>query len=195
MITNTLRDAKGEKDANSGSNYIKGERRSCRFATISENGEVTMRNVITLSDIPKELHSWLKQEATRQSSLTGKRVGIYQVVVQAVREYKRRLENNAGKTKRANVPTMEMFRKKLQPAELESRRLCVPRSKWHFFGGVGNIITIKDGQDGSDCRVTVGSQYRLRMSDWYSRHKDVEPGDEIVFEQTDGTISVRVVST
>jgi len=149
-----------------------------------------MRNVITLSDMPKDLHNWLKQEAARQSSQKDRRVGIYEVVVQAVREYKRK----PGKTKAASkLATIEIFRKKLQPAEVESHRICVPKSKWFFFGGVGNTIIIKDGQDGSDCRVTVGSQYRLRMSDWYSRHKDVESGNEIVFEQMDGTISVRVV--
>jgi hypothetical protein len=153
-----------------------------------------MRNVITLSDMPKDLHNWLKQEAARQSSQKERRVGIYEVVIQAVREYKRKLRNNAGKTKTASkLATMEIFRKKLQPAEVGSHRICVPKSKWGFFGRVWNTMTIKDGQDGSACRITVGSQYRLMMSDWYSRHKDVGPGDEIVFEQTDGTMSVRVV--
>jgi hypothetical protein len=45
-----------------------------------------MRNVVTLSDIPKDLHDWLKKEAARRSKSSGKRVGISQVVAQAVRE-------------------------------------------------------------------------------------------------------------
>ncbi len=155
-----------------------------------------MRNVITLSDMPKDLHNWLKQEAARQSSKKGKRVCIYEVVVQAVSEYRRRPVNDGVNTKTAGtVGMMEIFRKKLQPAEVRSHRVCVPKSKWDFFGRIWNTLTIRDGQDGSACRMTVGSQYRLMMSDWYSRHKDVEPGDEIVFEQTDETISVRVISS
>ena len=51
-----------------------------------------MRNVITLSDFPEDLHEWLRKEAASRSRLSGKRVGIYHVVVHAVREYKDRLD-------------------------------------------------------------------------------------------------------
>ena len=53
-----------------------------------------MRNVVTLSDIPPDMHQWLKDEAERQSEKTGKRVGIYQVVVQAIEKYRAELEGS-----------------------------------------------------------------------------------------------------
>ncbi len=51
-----------------------------------------MRNVVTLSDIPPEMHAWLKDEADRLTELTGKKVRIYQVVIKAIDEYKTRVE-------------------------------------------------------------------------------------------------------
>lgn len=53
-----------------------------------------MRNVVTLSDIPPDMHQWLKDEAERQSEKTGKRCAIYQVVVQAIEKYRAELEGN-----------------------------------------------------------------------------------------------------
>lgn len=53
-----------------------------------------MRNVVTLSDIPPDMHQWLKDEAERQSEKTGKRCALYQVVVQAVEKYRAELEGN-----------------------------------------------------------------------------------------------------
>jgi len=152
-----------------------------------------MRNVITLSDIPKDLHDWLKKEAARRTRLTGKRVGIYQVVVQAVQEYKGRLENHSRK-RGIFIPTMELFRKKIQPSEMKRGCVCVPKGKWFYFGRVGNNIAMQDSADGSTCSVMVGSQYRLGMRSWYSRHRKIKPGDEIIFEQTNGTISIKVVT-
>jgi hypothetical protein len=86
-----------------------------------------MRNVITLSDIPKELHDWLKIEAARRSKLSGKRVGIYQVVIQAIRELKGRTEN-PSRRRGIVLPRFELFRKKIQPSELKRGCICVPKS-------------------------------------------------------------------
>jgi len=47
-----------------------------------------MRNVVTLSDIPADLHQWLREEARRQTEKEGKRVPIYTIVIKAIREYK-----------------------------------------------------------------------------------------------------------
>lgn len=52
------------------------------------------RNVVTLSNIPRELHDWLKQEAVRLSEKTGKRTGLYQVVLLAIERYRASVENN-----------------------------------------------------------------------------------------------------
>ncbi len=60
-----------------------------------------MRNVVTLSDVPQDVHDWLKQEAARQSEKTGKRVGLYQVVLQAINKYRADLENNHSSEKEA----------------------------------------------------------------------------------------------
>jgi len=54
-----------------------------------------MRHLVTLSDIPEEMHAWLKQEAARLGEKTGRRVHIYQVVHIAVNEYKSRVEAEA----------------------------------------------------------------------------------------------------
>lgn len=58
-----------------------------------------MRNVVTLSNVPPDMHDWLKQEAARQAKKTGKRVGLYQVVMQAVEKYRADLENNPASGK------------------------------------------------------------------------------------------------
>lgn len=152
-----------------------------------------MRNVITLSDIPKELHDWLKIEAARRSKLSGKRVGIYQVVIQAIRELKGRIENPSRRRGIA-IPIIELFRKKIQPSELKRGCICVPKSQQDRFGR-GNTITMRDADDGSTILVPVLSQGRLDMSNWYRRHSKVKPGDEIIFEQqTDGFINIKVIA-
>lgn len=58
-----------------------------------------MRNVVTLSNIPPDMHDWLKQEAARQAEKTGKRVGLYQVVMQAIEKYRADLEKNPDSEK------------------------------------------------------------------------------------------------
>lgn len=64
-----------------------------------------MRNVVTLSDIPEETHSWLKQEAIRLTEKTGQKTRLYQVVLKAVDEYKARVEAELlSKKEVANVP-------------------------------------------------------------------------------------------
>ena len=52
------------------------------------------RNVVTLSNIPPDLHQWLREEAFRQSEKAGKKVGIYNIVVQAIQKYQTDLEVN-----------------------------------------------------------------------------------------------------
>ena len=152
-----------------------------------------MRNVVTLSDIPKDLHDWLKTEAARRSRFSGKRVGICHVLVQAVREYKERVEK-PSRRRGITIPIVELFRKRIQPSELRRGCICVPKTKWFHFGRVGNTITMRDADGGSTILVTVLSQYRLRMRSWYSRHSRVKPGDEIIFEQqTDGFINIKVI--
>lgn len=151
-----------------------------------------MRNVITLSDVPRELHDWLKTEAARRTKLSGKRVGIYQVVVQAVREYKDRLESRPSRRRRV-IPKMELFRKKIRPSELGRGCMCVPKARQFYFGRVGNTIAMQDAADSSTCLIPVQSQYRLKMDDYYSRHTAIKVGDEIVFEQIDGTIHIRLL--
>ena len=151
-----------------------------------------MRNVITLSDIPKDLHDWLKKEATRRSRQSGKKVGIYQVVIQAVQELKGKVEN-PSRRRRIDIPIVELFRKKIQPSELRRGCICVPKTQRSHFG-IGNTITMRDEDDGSTILVPVRSQYRLGMRNWYKQHGKVKPGDEIIFEQqTDGFINIKIL--
>ena len=150
-----------------------------------------MRNVVTLSDIPKDLHDWLKKEATQRSKLSSKRVGISQLVTQAIRELKEKVEKPSRRY-RVEIPIMEIFRKKIMPAELKRGCICIPRTQQRPFG-VGNTITMRDAADGSTVLVPVQSQHRFNMRDWYNRHSNVKPGDELIFEQqTDGFIDIKV---
>lgn len=52
-----------------------------------------MRNVVSLSDVPQDLHLWLKAEAKRQSAEQGVKVKLYQVVVQALQRFRRDVDN------------------------------------------------------------------------------------------------------
>lgn len=152
-----------------------------------------MRNVVTLSDIPKELHDWLRKEAARRSKSSGKRVGISQVVTQAVRELKGKVEN-PSRRRGIVIPKMEIFRKRIKPAELKRGCVCAPKMQWPRFG-IGNTITMRDAEDGATVLVPVQSQHRLGMRNLYSRHGNIKPGDELVFEQqTDGIINIKVVA-
>ena len=152
-----------------------------------------MRNVVTLSDIPKDLHDWLKKEAARRSKSSGKRVGISQVVTQAVRELKGKVDNHSRR-RGIVIPKMEIFRKRIKPAELKRGCVCAPKAQWPRFG-IGNTITMRDAEDGSTILVPVQSQHRLGMHSLYSRHVKVKAGDELIFEQqTDGIINIKVVA-
>ena len=88
---------------------------------------------------------------------------------------------------------MEIMSEKLQPAEVRRHCVCVPKEKQHLFSAVGQKITVEDKETGSIYDVAVGSQYRLGMRSWYSKHNEVRPGDIIVFEQKNSHISVSVL--
>jgi hypothetical protein len=51
-----------------------------------------MRNVISISDMPADLHQWLKEEAERESKEAGRPVYMYQILIRAAEEYKARAE-------------------------------------------------------------------------------------------------------
>jgi hypothetical protein len=147
-----------------------------------------MRNVITLSDVPKDLHDWLKLEAARRSKKANKRIGIYQVVSQAIKELKVRIE-----APQVTSPIFKLFSKKVGPAELKRGCLCVPESQRYLFG-TGNIMTIRDIDDFSTLLIEVQSQGRLNMRSYYKRHKNIIAGDEILFErEADGMIGVIIL--
>ncbi len=61
------------------------------------------RNVVTLSDVPPDLHQWFREEAHRRSDKAGKRVGICSIVVEAMMEHKARLEKDGGQDERTPV--------------------------------------------------------------------------------------------
>lgn len=62
-----------------------------------------MRNVVTLSNIPLDLHQWLRDEAQRESEKAGKRVPIYTIVIKAVEQYRDNAENHHPEKEVANV--------------------------------------------------------------------------------------------
>lgn len=87
---------------------------------------------------------------------------------------------------------METMMKKLQPAEIKRRSVCIPKDKQHMFPGIGKKLTLKDELTGSMHEAIVGSQYRLRMPSWYEEHNGVQAGDTITLRQKNGTMSVDI---
>lgn len=49
---------------------------------------MTVRNVVCISHIDPEVHEWFQHEATRRSQKIGKRVALWQVVEEALKEFK-----------------------------------------------------------------------------------------------------------
>ena len=87
---------------------------------------------------------------------------------------------------------MEDMTKKLNRAEVRRHAVCVPKEKQAMFPAIGQTVTITDEQSGSSYDVLVGTQYRLCMRGWYDEHKNVRPGDVIVFRKQDGKMNVTV---
>ncbi|MBA7613100.1 hypothetical protein ES703_20343 [subsurface metagenome] len=54
----------------------------------------THRNVICISDMPPDLHQWVKAEAKRRGKEIGKRYSVALVFQEAIRELKAKLDNN-----------------------------------------------------------------------------------------------------
>ncbi|MBA7652327.1 hypothetical protein ES703_60157 [subsurface metagenome] len=54
----------------------------------------THRNVICISDMPPDLHRWVKDEAKRRGHEIGKRYSVALVFQEAVELLKVKLENN-----------------------------------------------------------------------------------------------------
>jgi len=53
-----------------------------------------MRNVICISDMPPDLHEWVKAEAKRRGEAIGKRYSAALVFKEAVELLKEKLDNN-----------------------------------------------------------------------------------------------------
>ena len=52
------------------------------------------RNVICISDMPPDLHQWVKDEAKRRGQEIGKRYSVALVFQEAIRELKAKLDNH-----------------------------------------------------------------------------------------------------
>ncbi len=87
---------------------------------------------------------------------------------------------------------MDTMIKELNPAEVKRHAVCVPKEKQPMFPAIGQTVKISDEQTGSTYDVLVGTQYRLCMRCWYDEHKNVRPGDEIIFQKHDGKMNVSV---
>ena len=87
---------------------------------------------------------------------------------------------------------METIVKKLQPAEMKRRSVCIPKDKQHLFPRIGEKLTFKDELTGSTHEAIVGSQYRMRMPSWYEEHNGVRAGDTITFRYDNGNVSVNI---
>jgi len=55
---------------------------------------IMARNVICISDMPPELHDWVKSEAKRRANEAGRRYSVALVFKEAVELLKAKLENN-----------------------------------------------------------------------------------------------------
>lgn len=70
-----------------------------------------MRNVISLSDVPPDLHEWLKDEAKRRSTEMRTKVKLYQVVVEALQRYRHDVEESR------RAPTPAEVKKPVAPGK------------------------------------------------------------------------------
>jgi len=57
----------------------------------------THRNVICISDMPPDLHQWVKAEAKRRGEAIGKRYAVALVFQEAIELLKAKLENDHAK--------------------------------------------------------------------------------------------------
>ncbi len=56
---------------------------------------MTIRNVVCIAHVDPDLHEWFKDEATRRSQ-EGRKVALWEVVADALRDFKVKCENNKG---------------------------------------------------------------------------------------------------
>jgi hypothetical protein len=54
------------------------------------------RNVVTLSNVPVELHEWFKRLAAQETEKQGKRITFCDLVVEAMEEYKADHQDGSG---------------------------------------------------------------------------------------------------
>jgi hypothetical protein len=87
---------------------------------------------------------------------------------------------------------MEITTKKLRPAEIKRRSVCIPKNKQHLFPGIGRKLILKDDLTSSIHEAIVGSQYRLIIPSWYEEHDGVQAGDTITFHHENGNISINI---
>lgn len=87
---------------------------------------------------------------------------------------------------------METIVKKLQPAEMKRRSVCIPKDKQYLLPGIGSKLTLKDGVTGSIHEAIIGSQYRIQIPSWYEEHSRVQAGDTITFRCDNSTIRVDI---
>ncbi len=59
----------------------------------------THRNVICISDMPPDLHQWVKDEAKRRGQEIGKRYSVALVFQEAIQLLKAKLDNNHNSSK------------------------------------------------------------------------------------------------
>lgn len=64
-----------------------------QHSTAAEStNEVSLRHVVTLSHLDPDLHMWLLDKAQERSRATGKKVALWELVEEAVRDYKKKTE-------------------------------------------------------------------------------------------------------
>ncbi len=88
--------------------------------------------------------------------------------------------------------SMETFEKELMPAEVSSKRVCIPSGNRHLFPKVGEKLVLQDTVTGDTYEAVIGSQYRLCMTEWYHRNV-VMDGDKIKFSKDNGSIRVELL--
>jgi hypothetical protein len=88
---------------------------------------------------------------------------------------------------------MVILSKHLGPGELRWKGIVLPRKQKDLFPPPGTTFDLSDGK--TTYKVKVDTQYRIRLTEWFSSHPSLKAGDEIVFSKENGAFIISLSET
>ena len=66
----------------------------------------------------------------------------------------------------------------------------IPRSKKNLFPTIGVEFDLLEGK--TTFKGRMDGQYRLRLVEWFRRHRNLKPGDEVTFSRQNGSMRISL---